>query len=107
MIRRLFLVFTLAFLFAFGQQGAAVHALSHLADEQGQTQGSSSPDNKATHAAFCDKCVTYASLGSAVGISHVVFAVTSDQQAVSAEDHIGHATDTTRHYAARAPPALA
>lgn len=102
MFRRLFLTLSLVFLFGLGQQGAAVHAISHFADEQGQSQ----PDNKAHHAAFCDKCVTYASLGSAIGSDSLAFIPQTDHQSHFIESGIRHFADHTHHYAARAPPSL-
>lgn len=101
MLRRLFLVFTLAFLFGLGQQGAAVHAISHFAEEQGQTQ-----DNKAAHGSFCDKCVTYAALGSAVGVGHFSFVLPTAPQTPTSAASISRRADPTSSYAARAPPTL-
>lgn len=101
MLRRLFLVLSLALLLGIGQQGAAMHAISHFADEQGQSQ-----DNKAHHAAFCDKCVTYASLGSAVDAGGPVFVPLADRELHSLEHSIHRFTSHTYHYSARAPPSL-
>lgn len=102
MFRRLFLVLSLAFLFGLGQQGAAVHAISHFADEQSQSR----QDNKAHHAAFCDKCVTYASLGSAVGSNSVAFAPQTNHQSHNIECGTLRFVDHAHHYAARGPPSL-
>lgn len=100
MFRRLFLVLSLALLFGLGQQGAAVHIISHFADEQNQSQ----QDSKAHHASFCDKCVVYASLGSAVGADHLAFGPLVDHQAHFIESGVLRFADHTHHYAARAPP---
>jgi hypothetical protein len=63
MNRRLFFFALLAALLFFGQQGAAVHAISHLAENlPGQTQ----QDKNLPHSPACDKCVVYAGVGSAV-----------------------------------------
>jgi hypothetical protein len=59
MLRRMFLILTLALLFGLGQQGTIMHAVSHLADVQEQQQ-----DKK--HNAPCEQCVTYAKLANAV-----------------------------------------
>ena len=103
MLRRLFLSFTLALLFAFGQQGAAVHAISHFADWQ---QDRKQPD-KNQHQSPCDKCVVYAELGSAVGTQQFVLPA----QEHDCERHdwlLLPAGDSSSHpYSARAPPALA
>lgn len=101
MLRRLFLILALAFLFGLGQQGAAVHAISHFAEEQGQSQ-----DNKATHTAFCDKCVTYAALGNAVGVSGLIFSAPPEHRIFFRQGGIRCFAKSTRHYAARAPPSL-
>ena len=102
MLRRLFLILTLALLFGLGQQGAAVHAISHLADAQGESQ----PDKKAPHLSFCDKCVVYASLGHALGTQHLVFAAPADHFAPFGESGMRRGADPVHHYAARAPPSL-
>jgi hypothetical protein len=64
MLRRLLLIFSLISVFGLGQQGAAAHAISHWADEQNQSQ----QDKKDHHLSFCDKCVVYAALDSALPI---------------------------------------
>jgi len=103
MLRRVFLVLTLALLFGLGQQGAAVHAISHLADWQ---QNQQQPD-KGQHETTCDKCVTYAQLGSAVGSQH--FALPTPQH--SYHRHAPRAMragfSSSYSYSARAPPTLA
>jgi len=63
----LFLLLALALLFA--QQGAALHALSHLAEPQ-PTQ--SQQDKHLPHSQACDKCVAYAGVGSAVTASDLL-----------------------------------
>lgn len=103
MIRRIFLVLSLALLFGFGQQGAAVHAVSHLADWQLKQQ---QPD-KGQHETPCDKCVVYAELGSAVGTQAVALPSleNSYQQHAQYQLRAGHASGHS--YSARAPPFLA
>jgi len=67
---RLILFVCLAFALLFAQQGAALHALSHLADgvpNQSQ-QGKHLP-----HSPACDKCVVYASIGGAAPSSSLAF----------------------------------
>lgn len=100
MLRRLFLVLSLVFLFGLGQQDALVHVISHY-DEQNQSQ-----DDKAHHASFCDKCVVYAALGSAVGASHLVFWPAAEHNAPFIENSTLRFALHTHHYAARAPPYL-
>lgn len=102
MLRRLLLTLTLALLFGLGQQGAAVHAISHLAESQ-QKQ----PQDKSSHAPLCDKCVVYAELASAVAGS--IFALLPATQAYTASIGQSLRAESAPHfpYAARAPPVLA
>jgi hypothetical protein len=102
MLRRLFLVLSLVLLFGLGQQGAAVHAISHLADGQSESQ----QDKKSHHLSFCDKCVAYAALGGVVGASHSVFRLPAGQRSLFFESETQHSSTHTHHYAARAPPIL-
>ncbi|MBZ0104818.1 MAG: hypothetical protein K8H84_04220 [Sulfuricella denitrificans] len=63
---RLLLFLALAFSLLFAQQGAAMHALSHL----GETLPShSQQDKQLPHSPACDKCVVYAGIGSALTAS--------------------------------------
>lgn len=97
MLRRAFLVLTLALLFGLGQQGAVMHALTHLADVQEQQ-----PDKK--HNAPCEQCVTYAKLANAVPSA----AFTAPALPVSHGSLVEvHASTQPLHlfaYPARAPP---
>jgi hypothetical protein len=103
MLRRLFLILTLAFLFGLGQQGAAMHAISHYADAQEQQH-----QDKQTHStAACEQCVAYANLVGAVPSSAFLLPpctgthVTVAAQAVTADAFYLLA------YSARAPPVFA
>jgi hypothetical protein len=98
MLHRLFLSFTLALLFGLGQQGAAVHAISHFADWQ---QDQEQPD-KGQHQSTCDKCVVYAELGSAVGTQHFVLPT----QDTTASAMIGSCFLPAIRPATHTPPAL-
>ncbi len=53
----------LAFTLLFAQQGAALHALSHLGEPR-PTQ--SQQDKQLPHSPACEKCVLYAGMGSAI-----------------------------------------
>jgi hypothetical protein len=82
MNRRLFFFALLAALLFFGQQGAAVHAISHLAES---LPGQSQQDQNLPHSPACDKCVVYAGVGSAVATASFNFfgvAGVSPQQAL-------------------------
>lgn len=100
MLRRVLLIFTLALLFGLGQQGAAVHAISHYADWQEQQQ------DKTHSTSACDKCVTYAKLASAVPApAYVLPSVVGSYDAVAPHASVAGALDL-RAYSARAPPAF-
>jgi hypothetical protein len=100
MLRRMFLILTLALLFGLGQQGSVMHAISHLADAQEQQQ-----DKK--HNAPCEQCVTYAKLANAVpGTAAGVLPHIPPLYAIPAET--AHTVDPLHLYAypARAPPSV-
>jgi len=103
MLRRLILTFALALLFGLGQQGAAVHEISHYAD---LAPLSKQQDKNSSHGQVCDKCMAYAELAGAVGTSHYVL-VLADTRHVLANHH-SHSSDSLFHtgYSARAPPVL-
>lgn len=67
---RLFLFLLLALALLFAQQGAAVHALSHLSEP---LPSQSRQDKQLPHSPACDKCVAYAGVGSAVAASQLAF----------------------------------
>ena len=99
MLRRLILILSLITAFGLGQQGVAVHAISHLADEQ-------SEQHKNAPAQACEKCTVYAQLGSAAGVEYTLFLLDSEQQQSAFEHVIHRASQHTSQYAARAPPQL-
>lgn len=103
MLRRLFLIFTLALLFGLGQQGAVTHAFSHLADAQQQNR----QQDKSHHSSTCDKCVVYAALGSAIGNSTFVLPVIPHIFHPHAPTVVRGKTSLHQPYSARAPPVLA
>jgi hypothetical protein len=103
MLRRLILSFALAVLFAFGQQGAAVHEISHYTDLAPSQQ----QQDKAPHTSACDQCLSYGKLANALGLtSFQPLAITGDF-ALHAIEHASHQSLTQLHYAARAPPSFA
>ena len=101
MLRRLFLSFTLALLFALGQQGAAVHAVSHLANWKAQQQ------DKAHASSSCDQCVVYAKLSSALGSGKFLPVLASQTAPEYFETGRSAQSSFLRAYTARAPPSLA
>lgn len=102
MLRRFFLTLSLILLFGLGQQGAAVHALSHVADWQGAPQ---QEDKGTPHNPVCDKCLAYAELAGAVGAGSP-FLPAADVRHVLVDHHRYAAESFALHaYSARAPPA--
>ena len=98
MLRRLFLTLTLALLFGLGQQGAAVHAISHLTEQQQRDKSDISP--------VCDKCVAYAQLGSALGSKTFSLPRLTAAHTPYAEQPVHVAAALHSSYQARAPPVL-
>jgi hypothetical protein len=103
MLRRLILSFALAVLFAFGQQGAAVHEISHYADLAPSQQ----QQDKAPHTSACDQCLSYGKLANALGLTSFQPLVITGDFALHAIEHASHQSLTQLHYAARAPPSFA
>lgn len=101
MLRQLLLILSFAFLFGLGQQGAATHAISHLADWQEQQ-----PD-QAPHNPHCEECVAYAGLASALTSQAFVLAVVAPSFEPYAALTPSTPGTTPLHYSARAPPVLA
>lgn len=104
MLRRLLLSLCFAFVFGLGQHGAAVHAISHLADEQ---QRGSQQDQKSHHLSFCDQCAAYAALDSAVDADTPHAALLSGTTDLFALGERRQLSSHALHYSARAPPTLA
>jgi hypothetical protein len=104
MLRRLLPIIALVLLFGLGQQAATVHAISHLTDAQTRQD---SGDQKGTHLSFCDKCVVYAALGSAVDSHALHIAVIAAPRSLFLDSSIRRFAAPSLHYAIRAPPSLA
>lgn len=93
----------LAFTLLFAQQGAAIHALSHLSEP---LPSHSQQDKQLPHSPACDKCVVYAGVGSALAADALAIPV-----AVTLASHLDVVPtalllQSARLYRARAPPAL-
>ena len=103
MLRRLILSFALAILFALGQQGAAMHEISHYADLAPTQQ----QQDKAPHGGTCDQCLSYGKLVSAVAVPSFLPPVMTGHFVQHSGGGDSHAQHTALPYAARAPPTLA
>jgi hypothetical protein len=71
---RLLYSLLLAFVLLFAQQGAALHALEHFAENRAPQQEKHLP-----HSPVCEKCVVYAGIGGAASSSPLAF---EEQKAV-------------------------
>lgn len=98
---RLLLFMLLAFTLLFAQQGAAIHALSHLSEP---LPTHSQQDKQLPHSPACEKCVVYAGFGSAVTSDRLIIpAATARIQHVAATQP-SLPSLPARLYHARAPP---
>ncbi|MDO8891270.1 MAG: hypothetical protein Q7V00_05450 [Sulfurimicrobium sp.] len=97
----LFLLLAMTLLFA--QQGAAIHALSHLGEP---LPSHSQQDKKLPHSSACDKCVLYAGVGSAVAASSLIIPAGTAHALHVAAAQPALLSQLARLYHARAPPSL-
>jgi len=100
---RFLLSLWLAFALLFAQQGAALHAMSHLADgvpEQSQQE------KHLPYSPACDKCVVYAGIGSAALPSPPIFAAQETTVVLAAVVFLLFFSAPLRSYLSRAPPRL-
>ncbi len=98
-LSRFFLPVLFAFALLSAQQVGAAHALSHAFEEQSQ-KGKQAP-----HSQACEKCATYAQLGSALSVGNYDFSLPQ-----TSDEVVQHCTVTFRHFDilvadARGPPA--
>src|SRR5947199_367044 len=100
---RLLLDLILSVLILCTQQGAALHALSHLDGRQQSSQH----DKQLPFGQVCAKCAAYLGVGSALSVQHFVFDPPTADRWVASQLSVLAPRLTSRHYAARAPPFLA
>ncbi|MFN3398354.1 MAG: hypothetical protein ACK4ZS_07450 [Sulfurimicrobium sp.] len=100
---RLLLFLLLAFALLLAQQGAAMHALSHLAEP---LPSHSQQDKHLPHSPACEKCVAYAGVGSAVAASGLALPPAAMGETLFAVEPGGRLPQSVRHYHSRAPPSL-
>ncbi len=93
----------LAFALLFAQQGAAMHALSHLAEP---LSSHSQQDKQLPHSPACDKCVVYAGVGSAITSSSLNIPAEALHFRHVAPRRASILSQPARPYLARAPPTL-
>ncbi|HEX5538807.1 MAG TPA: hypothetical protein VFX01_03370 [Methylophilaceae bacterium] len=104
MFRRFALSFSLILLFAFGQQGGAVHEISHFAN---LVPGSQQQDKAPHSSSVCDKCLVYGSLASAIHVAYFSPALLANQFETTQFQATALRVATADAYLARAPPVLA
>jgi len=94
----------LAFLLLFAQQGAMLHAVSHL---PGPAPAQSQPDKHLPHSQACDKCVVYAQLAG--GVAATPLLVYGQHAAIVQATLLpaSHFSSLFHAYFSRAPPSLA
>lgn len=98
MLRRLLAVSLLAGLLVLGQQGAAMHAVTHVTDWQEHE------DQSPHGTTSCEQCVVYAKFASALPtILHGLTLSQTPQEAVEHPVHVA-LSFLPSAYSARAPP---
>ena len=121
MLHRLMLNLLLIISFGFGQVGALTHEFSHYSDnaslnqQLSLNQTSQSPPSKdepsqhkqAPHNQVCEKCISYAELGSAISNSHSAFTATPSVNLIIVSRLLTLSPKKSCIYSARAPPTLA
>jgi len=98
----LHLCFALSLLFA--QQGAARHALAHLAEN---LPAQSQQEKHLPHSPACDKCVVYAGIGSAAASVAPSFDLRESGEPFFSTLFSPFFSKPQRAYSSRAPPPLA
>jgi len=100
---RLILSIWLVFALLFAQHGAALHALSHFADN---APNSSQQNKHLPHSPACDKCMAYADIGSAAASSPPIFAAPETLFIPVAVLSLLFPSSPLYSYRSRAPPRL-
>ena len=107
--------------FGFGQVGALTHEFSHYNDtaslnqQLSLNQTSQNQPNKdepsqhkqAPHNQVCEKCISYAELGSAISNGHSTFTATPSVNLIIVSHLLTLSPTKPSTYSARAPPTLA
>ncbi len=100
MLRRYFIYFTFAMLFALTQQVAVTHEISHISD----MQQSSQKQDKTTHTNFCEKCLSFGDLGHSIASKNISFALSVVNFDFRSQSSLQPLSSTYAVYSARAPP---
>jgi purine-cytosine permease-like protein len=100
MLRRYFIYFTFAMLFALTQQAAVTHEISHISDGQQSSQ----KQDKTTHTNFCEKCMSFGDLVSSIHSSPFSATLLSLDFTLNLPSKTHHSNTFLFAYSARAPP---
>jgi hypothetical protein len=103
MLRRYFIYFTFALLFALTQQAAVTHEISHISD----AQQSSQKQDKTTHSNFCEKCLSFGDLANSISSKHFSISLYVFNFDLTSHTSVQDYSNTYAAYSARAPPAHA
>ncbi|SNR60579.1 hypothetical protein SAMN05192560_0072 [Methylobacillus rhizosphaerae] len=96
MLRKYLHAYVLSLLLLFSQQAVATHAISHIEDQHTQT--------KAPHSTFCEQCLHFSSMGSAIPVTpHVLHAATAYEHTFTPPVS-RQSIDFPASYTCRAPP---
>lgn len=104
MLQRALLVFFMVFLLGSVQQGAAAHAISHLADRQSDSKNDSRQDKSGHGLTYCGECAAHAALDGVIALPEARLPEQL-QPAVAVDGFLNrHAPHTAVFCAARDPP---
>jgi hypothetical protein len=103
MLRRHFVYFIFALLFALTQQAAVTHEISHIKDSHQTSQ----KQDKTTHSSFCEKCMSYGDIANSIASKHFSIVILAFNFNLNSTISHLHSSRTFAVYAARAPPLLA
>jgi hypothetical protein len=92
---RLLLIFALLF----AQMGSLAHGISHILAKKSQDSEQSLPHDK-----YCDQCVAYAQIGSAIGSNGISISGSENFETLHFNEPDSCTSNTFVAFAARAPP---
>lgn len=91
----------LALTFVVGQQHVLTHPISHIQDEQSQTQHDS---KHSTHGSFCGECASLVNLAGALPSIFFPLALVNPEHVLANVQFARAIAFFDLHYSARAPP---
>lgn len=100
MLRRYFIYFIFALLFALTQQAAVTHEISHISD----TEQSPQKQDKTTHLSFCEKCMSFGGLANGISSKNFSFDLSVFNTHHTIDTFVQNFSNLYAAYSARAPP---